>query len=758
MKFRINPFLLASGLVATSLQAAPITKETTGTDLSQGESWVDGAAPGSGDVATWSGTSLGGGLTFGADTQWQGINHSGSSANTVITGANTLTLGSAGITLTGSQNLTIGSGGSTTNITLGASQEWSVAEGRTFTQTGRGATGGVLDLGGNELTVSGSGTTMAVSLPGVNLRNGSVLVSGGIFDVRGGSGGIANVDATTAITVSSGATYQIGYNAGIGNTSLFNQALTLNGGTFRKSDGVTNTVAVGGTITLGTGGGTIHNGGGGIWTIGSAIGGSTELALTGGGGLILSGTNNFTGGVALNRSDLTTISGTNAANTWTISNGSYVAGILVSNADAFASGSTLNITSSSANFPGGIGIADNTTGIVGAGSAVNITTSGSGRGMLQLGTNTNFGANTTISGSGPLQLQAGSGATISGNITFSATSNQLTIRHDSGITPMPGVTRSNTGTLTISGNLISSVGGAGSILAANSFTGTLALNGDNSSYSGNINTNGLTALSFSQNLGTGTVSLGNVGTASTLNYTGTGSTTAATINLSGTTGGATINQNGTGLVKFTSNLTATGAGTKTLTLSGSTAGTGEIAGAIVNNSESNTTSVTKAGTGTWTLSGTSTYTGATTVSAGTLLVSGALGNTAVSVGADGTIGGTGTLGGSLHFASGATLHIADIANALAITGNVTFGNFGFGNITGWDYTNADEGTYTLLAGSNFNLSNVSNVGAGAALDFGNGKQGYFQNGSLQVVIIPEPSAAALLGGMGLFLLLRRRRA
>ncbi len=178
----------------------------------------------------------------------------------------------------------------------------------------------------------------------------------------------------------------------------------------------------------------------------------------------------------------------------------------------------------------------------------------------------------------------------------------------------------------------------------------------------------------------------------------------------------------------------------------------------VANDISGTGGLTKLGAGTQTLSGTSTYTGATTVSAGTLLVTGALGDTAVSVGADGTIGGTGTLGGSLHFTSGATLHIADIDDALSITGNVTFAGFGFGNITGWDYMNADEGTYTLLAGSNFNLTNVSNVDAEDPFNFGNGKQGYFKNGSLQVVIIPEPSTAALLGGMGLFVLLRRRRA
>ena len=45
-----------------------------------------------------------------------------------------------------------------------------------------------------------------------------------------------------------------------------------------------------------------------------------------------------------------------------------------------------------------------------------------------------------------------------------------------------------------------------------------------------------------------------------------------------------------------------------------------------------------------------------------------------------------------------------------------------------------------------------------AYNFGNGKKGYFTAGSLNAVIVavPEPRAA-LLGGLGLLALLRRRR-
>jgi autotransporter-associated beta strand protein len=106
-----------------------------------------------------------------------------------------------------------------------------------------------------------------------------------------------------------------------------------------------------------------------------------------------------------------------------------------------------------------------------------------------------------------------------------------------------------------------------------------------------------------------------------LTFTGTGQTTNRTINMAGTTGAATITaNNASGLLKFTSNFTATGAGSKTLNLRGTGAGGAEIAGSIVNNNATNTTSVTKIVSGTWILSGNNTYTGATTVGGGTLSI------------------------------------------------------------------------------------------------------------------------------------------
>lgn len=163
---------------------------------------------------------------------------------------------------------------------------------------------------------------------------------------------------------------------------------------------------------------------------------------------------------------------------------------------------------------------------------------------------------------------------------------------------------------------------------------------------------------------------------------------------------------------------------------------------------------TKDGAGTLNLSGTNAYTGATLVSAGTLLVSGALGNTAVSIDSGAILGGDGSIGGSLNFAAGANF-LFSTTQTLDVAGSVTFGGFGIANLIGLNNSVA-TGTYTLIGGT-VNFANVSNVGSNNAFDLGNGKSAFLQEGSLQVVVVPEP-ATAILGGLGLLALFRRRRS
>lgn len=161
--------------------------------------------------------------------------------------------------------------------------------------------------------------------------------------------------------------------------------------------------------------------------------------------------------------------------------------------------------------------------------------------------------------------------------------------------------------------------------------------------------------------------------ALTLGGTGAAGQTGALVNVSGTNSFA-------GALTFTANtaissdsgslaLTNTAAivgGSHTLTLTG--AGNGSLAGGM----DTSVTSLTKTGTGIWTLSGTSSYTGTTTVNAGTLNVTGTLGNTAVAVNSGGTFSYAGALGGSLTAANNSTINIGDALTA-GSTGTLTVG-------------------------------------------------------------------------------------
>lgn len=187
-------------------------------------------------------------------------------------------------------------------------------------------------------------------------------------------------------------------------------------------------------------------------------------------------------------------------------------------------------------------------------------------------------------------------------------------------------------------------------------------------------------------------------------------------------------------------------------------------GSFVFNKEfSGTGGLTKNGSGTLTIPATNTYTGATLVSAGTLFVTGSL-TSNVTVSGTATVGGGGTVA-DISFGGGTFLDIAlalgGSPNPLDSTGTISFAAAGFGidNLVSGgipvNWSSIADGTYTLITGS-LNSANLGNFGSSNAFNIGGGRSAYFQSGSLQLVVIPEPSAA-LLGGIGMLLLLRRRR-
>ncbi len=139
--------------------------------------------------------------------------------------------------------------------------------------------------------------------------------------------------------------------------------------------------------------------------------------------------------------------------------------------------------------------------------------------------------------------------------------------------------------------------------------------------------------STTSNLGMGTNFIFS-GSNSRLLYTGAGETSDRQLVINNF---AVIDQSGAGNLKFSAAPTVS-SGSKTLTLQGSTAGTGEFGGVLANSS--GTLSVTKAGSGTWLFSTNNTYTGATTVSGGTLGLTGANGTILSSGGVTLANGGT----------------------------------------------------------------------------------------------------------------------
>ncbi len=223
----------------------------------------------------------------------------------------------------------------------------------------------------------------------------------------------------------------------------------------------------------------------------------------------------------------------------------------------------------------------------------------------------------------------------------------------------------------------------------------------------NVGTSNSSSLGAPSTVAKGTIQFGNGSNTPTLRYTGAGDTTDRVLNLRSTTGTVTLEQAGTGLLKFTSNTTATGAGSKIFRLSGSTAGIGEMAGTVVNNSTSNTTSLEKTGVGTWILSGANTYSGDTSVTQGTLLINNTsgsgsgTGNLSVSSGA--TLGGTGTLNSNVTVAANGRLSFrltspSGTHDSLEIASGKTLTFSGDSVLDLSSSSAASLGTYTLVFG------------------------------------------------------------
>ena len=226
----------------------------------------------------------------------------------------------------------------------------------------------------------------------------------------------------------------------------------------------------------------------------------------------------------------------------------------------------------------------------------------------------------------------------------------------------------------------------------------------------------------------------------------------------GPTGAGTLGINEAGGVTYSGNIL----NNNLATLTAVAGGTATFSGAV-----SGSGSITKTGAGTVILAGANTYVGTTAVNAGGLLVNGDNAGTGlVSVAGGAWIGGTGSLAGGLTLASGAGL-VFDPLSTLDVSGAVTLDSgFGVASLLTADGSSIDwnsiaDGTYTLIGLTTSTFDGIQNFGESNAASIGGVRTAYFQNGSLQLVVVPEPSTFALAGlGMAAagIAAWRRRRA
>jgi autotransporter-associated beta strand protein len=158
----------------------------------------------------------------------------------------------------------------------------------------------------------------------------------------------------------------------------------------------------------------------------------------------------------------------------------------------------------------------------------------------------------------------------------------------------------------------------------NSFSGTVTIDGNINGQSTKVQVSAIGNAGLNSPLGVnGTINIGSTvsGSYNFLVWSNTvAETTDKTINLAGATGGhALINNKGPALLKFTTGLTATGAGAKTLYADQDDAnGVTEFAAAIPDSSLGGATALNKNGAGTLILSASNTFTGGFTLKGGTL--------------------------------------------------------------------------------------------------------------------------------------------
>jgi len=617
----------------------------------------------------------------------------------------------------------------------------------------------VLAASGSNQDIIVSGTSNILTINGVISSAGA---GGGAYRI-GGNGTVlltannttsANLTVLSNVKITGNGTFGNGSNnvalnsatADLGGTSQSVGAMTFIGTSSSLSNGTVTAASYGAANTSGT-----------ALVSANLTGVSAALTkATGAGTLTLNGTNTYGGGTTISAGKL--ILGNDAA--------------LGTGALTVNGGTTFDVTSArlttnnnAQNWNGdftftGTNTWDTGTGAVTMNASRTVTVSAStmtvggaiagsgfgltlnGAGTLALNGANTYTGTTTIGGTGILQankadVPATSGALgNSGNITFTGGLLQYTANSSSSdysarfknstsaiyldnngqtVTLAGLIDSSNTGGLTKSAGT-----GFGSLILSNTgntFTGQLAI------WRGTLQVNSLLDSGAGSN-GQGSILLGFGSQTGTLKYAGSGATLTRAITMNGSTGSGKLDQSGAGLLKFTSDLafTTSSANAKSLTLEGSSSGTGEFAGVIGNNPGGGLTSLIKDGTGTWTVSNNNTFTGATAINSGILQI------------------GNGGATGSLNTAS-------------AITNNATLA-FNRSNVVtqGLDFASGISGTGKVVqnGSSNLILANGNTYSGNTTVNGGGtGSITIGDDSALGAAPVPDTAAHLVLNDGGL---------
>jgi autotransporter-associated beta strand protein len=713
-----------------------------------------------------------------------------------------------------------GSDATTADLTLaaafgggagGAGSAVSVLTAQTNALTITGSTGAVIRLNSSGLSVeSGAGAatlagTGTLALGGLAsptnhaiTNNSGNLLDLGNWAVVAGGGGIRTlaVDGSGNVTSNgawSGTTVLNKSGAGtltLGGTNTFSGATTVSGGSLV----LTNSLALQNSALDTSGAGVVNVVGPTALTLGGLTG-STSLAsviTTGYSGITsltlnpLSGTQTYSGNITNGAAGMNLVkSGAgiqvlSGSNTYTGTTSASGGRLRLGSADALGSTSKVVVTGGS----GGIGATIGNFDLAGFSPSSAIPLE------LNSGANTNdVGAlynssstastysgaveltSSTVIGSGNIELTGGftgSGFTLNKNglstltITNGGTSslNQLranrgNIQVNSGTTLDVSTIEIGTGNsvgagLSLNGGSVTSAGLSRFGQGSGTASGSLTLNG------GTLTVPGLTkgSLTFNANFNGGTLK------ASADNSSFFQSATIARVQA----GGAVIDDGGFAITIGQALVHDTALDTLSVTLDGG---------------------LTKLGGGTLTLSGTNTYTGDTSVDDGTLVINGNISTSITNVNDGGTLSGTGTVG-ALNINDGGTLAIGTSPGALNVSGNLTLalgsisdfeintftsGNFdlALAALDGIQTATFNGGTLNLLFQSGFNTAGTVKIfdfdayaGAGfttvSTSGLASGFTASFDASNGIVTVVPEPNAAALLGGLSILLLFRRGRS